>query len=93
MRPPESKKPAGEAGFLQSNYGNEPRHSSAWAVVVTKPSGARVVFCVAPSERDADNTVCRLRQFGLAASVERTRGGASPGMTLRAEARPWPAHS
>ena len=57
-------------------------------VVISKESGARVVFSVYESEREADAIRSRLQQLGIYAAIERVRdGSAAPGMTIRQQRR------
>jgi hypothetical protein len=44
-----------------------------FAIVVTKHSGARVVFGVYDDRRAADHVVEQLRSIGVAAAIERCR--------------------
>lgn len=54
------------------------------AVIVTKANGARVVFCIKPTEREAELVVAQLAAIGLhGARVERAVRGDVAGSARR----------
>lgn len=54
------------------------------AVIVTKANGSRVVFCIKPTEREAELVVAQLAAVGLhGAKVERAVRGDVAGSTRR----------
>lgn len=58
--------------------------ASKFAVLITKASGTRVVFCIKPTEREAELVVAQLAAVGLhGAKVERAVRGDVAGSTRR----------